>query len=99
MSSRGTASDRQLPLPLDHAVHGGETGTGTRGADAPVEGQDLLARVLDPENLQRALRQVRRNKGAPGIDGMSVDQLVTHLKTHWPTIRASLSAVGRRGSG
>jgi RNA-directed DNA polymerase len=55
-----------------------------------VEGQDLLARVLEPENLQRALRQVRRNKGAPGIDGMSVDQLVTHLKSHWPTIRASL---------
>jgi RNA-directed DNA polymerase len=90
MSSHGRASDRQLALPLGHAVHGGEPGAGTRRADAPVEGQDLLARVLEPENLQRALRQVRRNKGAPGIDGMSVDQLVTHLKSHWPTIRASL---------
>ncbi len=38
MSNRGTASDRQLPLPLDRPVHGDETGTGTRGADAPVEG-------------------------------------------------------------
>ena len=92
MSSRGTASDRQLPLPLGRPVHGDETATGTRRADAPVEDQDLLARVLDPENLRRALRQVRRNKGAPGIDGMSVDQLVTHLKTHWPMIRASLVA-------
>ena len=90
MSSRGTASDRQLTLPLGRAVHGGETGTGTRGADAPVEGQDLLARVLDPENLRRALRQVRRNKGAPGIDGMRVDQLGPHLKIHWPAIRTSL---------
>ena len=90
MSSRGTASGRQLALPLGHPVHGDETAAGTRGEDAPVEGRDLVARVLDPDNLQRALRQVRRNKGAPGIDGMSGDQLVTHLKIHWPTIRASL---------
>jgi len=90
VSSRGRASDRQLPLPLGHAVHGDEPGAGTRREDAPVEGQDLLARVLDPENLRCALRQVRRNKGAPGIDGMSVEQLGPHLKTHWPTIRASL---------
>jgi len=90
VSSRRMASVRQLTLPLGRPVHGGETATGARREDAPVEGRDLLARVLDPENLQRALRQVRRNKGAPGIDGMSVDQLVRHLKTHWPTIRASL---------
>ena len=58
MSSRGIASDRQLPLPLGHAVHGDETGTGTRGVDAPVEGQDLLARVLDPDyDLERELAQ------------------------------------------
>jgi len=38
MSSRGTASDRQLPLPLSHAVHEDETGAGTRREDASVEG-------------------------------------------------------------
>ena len=90
MSSRGRASVRQLALPLGCEVHGDETGAGARREGAPVEGRDLLARVLDPENLRRALRLVRRNKGAPGIDGMSVDQLGPHLKTHWPTIRASL---------
>jgi RNA-directed DNA polymerase len=90
VSRRGTASDRQFMLPLGHAVHGDETGAGTRGVDAPVEGQDLLTRVLDPENLRRALHQGRRNQGAPGIDGMRVEQLGPHLKTHWPTIRASV---------
>jgi len=35
----------------------------------------LLAQVLDRANLQRALKQVCRNKGAPGIDGMTVDEL------------------------
>jgi len=36
------------------------------------------------------LAQVKRNKGAAGIDGMSVDGLAAHLKEHWPAIRAQL---------
>jgi len=88
VSSGGKASVRQLELPLDHP--GDEAVTGTRGEDAPVEGTDLLERVLEPHNLRRALHQVRRNQGAPGIDGMTVDDLEAHLKTHWPTIRAAL---------
>ncbi|MEW6745354.1 MAG: hypothetical protein AB1486_21590 [Planctomycetota bacterium] len=55
-----------------------------------MEGMDLMERVLERENLRRALRQVRRNGGAPGIDGMTVDGLVAHLKAHWLTIRTSL---------
>jgi RNA-directed DNA polymerase len=55
-----------------------------------VEGTDLMERVLEGENLRRALRQVRRNGGAPGIDGMTVDGLVDHLKAHWPAIRSAL---------
>jgi len=51
-----------------------------------------MERVLEGENLRRALRQVRRNRGAPGIDGMTVESLVTHLKRNWPAIRASLVA-------
>jgi RNA-directed DNA polymerase len=49
-----------------------------------------MARVLASENLRRALRQVRCNRGAPGIDGMTVDGLVAHLKAHWSAIRSSL---------
>ena len=57
-----------------------------------MEGTDLMERVLEGENLRRAVRQVRRNRGAPGVDGMTVDGLVAHLTTHWPAIRASLVA-------
>jgi len=49
-----------------------------------------MERVLERENLRQALHQVRRNRGAPGIDGMTVDALVEYLKTEWPTIRATL---------
>ena len=46
--------------------------------------------VVERENLKKALAQVKRNKGAAGIDGMSVDDLPAYLKEHWPTIRAQL---------
>ncbi|MBI2150649.1 MAG: group II intron reverse transcriptase/maturase, partial [Acidobacteria bacterium] len=49
-----------------------------------------MERVLEKENLRRALRQVRRNRGAPGMDGMTVEGLVAHLKENWPAIRSSL---------
>ena len=46
--------------------------------------------VVTRDNLRKALAQVRRNKGAPGLDGMSVEALAAHLKGHWPEIRAQL---------
>jgi len=52
----------------------------------------LLARMLERGNLQRALKRVRQNQGAPGIDGMTVDELPGHLRHHWLEIRAQLVA-------
>jgi len=46
--------------------------------------------VVERENLKKALAQVKRNKGAAGIDGMSVDELPAYLKEQWPTIRVQL---------
>ncbi len=46
--------------------------------------------VVERENLKKALAQVKRNKGAAGIDGMSVDDLPAYLKEHWPRIRDQL---------
>jgi len=46
--------------------------------------------VVERENLRKALAQVKRNKGAAGVDGMSVDELPGYLKEHWPTIRVQL---------
>ncbi|HSF32270.1 MAG TPA: group II intron reverse transcriptase/maturase, partial [Candidatus Tectomicrobia bacterium] len=71
MSSGGKASVRQLERPLGEP--GDEATTGAREGDTPVEGTALLERVLDPQNLRHALDQVRRNQGAPGIDGRTVD--------------------------
>jgi RNA-directed DNA polymerase len=50
----------------------------------------LMEEVVRKENLIRALKRVRANKGAPGVDGMTVDQLGDHLREHWPCIREQL---------
>ena len=45
-------------------------------------GVDLLEKVLSRDNLNRAYLQVVRNKGAAGVDSMTYDQLLPHLKEH-----------------
>ena len=50
----------------------------------------LLAQVLGRTNLIRALKQVQRNKGGAGIDGMTVGGLPVYLKQHWPEIERQL---------
>lgn len=57
-----------------------------------AESASLMERVVDPENMERAYRKVAANKGAPGVDGMTVHQLADHLKQHWPTLRERLLA-------
>jgi RNA-directed DNA polymerase len=49
-----------------------------------------MEEVLRKENLGRALKRVRSNKGAPGVDGMTVDELSDHLQEHWTAIRQEL---------
>lgn len=50
----------------------------------------LMETILERRNMFRALQQVRRNKGAPGVDGITTDKLGGYLKRHWPKIREDL---------
>src|ERR1700747_1765488 len=58
--------------------------------ERPAVAGPLMEAVVERENLKKALAQVKRNKGAPGLDGMRVEDLVPYLKEHWPTIRSQL---------
>ena len=58
--------------------------------ERPAAAGPSMEAVVARENLKQALAQVKRNKGAAGIDGMTVDELTLHLKEHWPAIRAQL---------
>jgi RNA-directed DNA polymerase len=53
-------------------------------------GPRLMEMILERGNMFKALKRVRGNKGAPGIDNMTVDQLPGYLKRHWLKIRESL---------
>lgn len=55
-------------------------------------GTALLQAALTRENLQRAFKRVRANKGAAGVDGLDIDQTARHLQTAWPVIREQLLA-------
>jgi RNA-directed DNA polymerase len=49
-----------------------------------------MEEVLEAENLKKALKRVKANKGSPGIDGMTVEELPGYLRKHWPTHRTQL---------
>ena len=50
----------------------------------------LLGKVLSPENVAQAWKQVRANKGAAGVDGMTVEDFPDFVRQHWSTIRNKL---------
>lgn len=58
--------------------------------DPSTGGNRLMKIILERENVSRALKQVRANKGAPGVDGMTVDQLPSYLRRHWKKIKIAL---------
>jgi RNA-directed DNA polymerase len=85
----------QVELPLegngeaDSLQRSGETPTAANGNER--SGNDrLMEQVVERNNAKAALKRVRQNKGSPGIDGMTVDELSAHLAEHWKAIRAQL---------
>ena len=83
----------------------GETGGGTAGRpgcarqavtalEEPADERPLmvLEAVVCRENMQRAWRRVRSNRGAAGVDGLTIDRTAERLRTEWPRIREELLA-------
>ncbi len=61
-------------------------------------GQVLLVQALARENMQRAWKRVKANKGAAGVDGMDIAQTGRHLTTAWPVIKDQLMTGAYRPS-
>ena len=56
----------------------------------PAQVEDLWEVAFSRDSLVRALRRVESNRGAAGVDGMSVAELRPWLKDHWPEVRRAL---------
>src|SRR5271166_4344003 len=89
----------QLDLEFSSALTGETREAGREGTESPgtVNGTEnpastnrLMEAVCERENLKAALRQVKANKGSPGVDGMTVVGLKDYLKQHWSAIREQL---------
>ena len=85
----------QMELPLDGrgATPGeqrsGEAVSAANGNDS--SGTDhLMELVVEHGNLKRALKRVKANKGSPGVDGMTVEELPAYLQANWEWLRAQL---------
>src|SRR5438477_13108786 len=67
-----------------------EAVTATAEPESPASAEHLMEAICDPDNIEAALRAVVRNKGAPGIDGMTVKQLPGIFKARWSEIEDQL---------
>jgi RNA-directed DNA polymerase len=60
------------------------------GPESPASTNRLMEEVCERENLKKALRRVKANKGSAGVDGMTIGEITGYLKQHWPAIREQL---------
>ena len=72
------------------AGEGTEPPTAKHDTERPASTEWLMEEVVERDNLGKALKRVRANKGKPGVDGMRVGELPGYLKEHWPAIREQL---------
>src|SRR6266567_4632724 len=67
-----------------------EAVTATAEPESPASTAHLMEAICAPDNIEAALRAVVRNKGAPGVDGITVKRLPGILKARWPEIEEQL---------
>ena len=95
MTLEGTRRQKseQLELTLEtrgeapHGQRSGEVPTAANGNERSGSDQRLMEAVVERANAIAALRRVRQNRGSPGLDGMTVEDLPAYLATEWPAIR------------
>ena len=68
------------------------TQRGGKHSEASAETETWLGQVLDATNMQRAWQRVRRNRGASGMDGMTIDEFPAFAREHWERIASQLKA-------
>lgn len=88
---------RQLELPFESRGEAPSAGRSVETPTAPGErpgsgASGLMERVVSRPNLGAAYKRVRENKGGPGIDGLTVEDLPRWLQAHWGRVREELLA-------
>ena len=96
MSEKQKSLDKRAVTPSSGQNPGLAAGSAQASAASVAwtnaEPNTLMERVLAPANLRRAYQRVVSNKGAPGADGMTVEQLADYTNQYWPILKARLLA-------
>ena len=96
---RGKRQNIQYSLALELSERGEALVGGYQGTEPPVAKPDpespalaeqLMEEMCGRENCETAWKHVRKNKGGPGVDGMTIDEAADYLREHWPSIRSQL---------
>ena len=97
MNEAGAENTANKPEPVQRVVAGSGEGTEqvrqtvTAGTEeASEKTTTLIEQGIGRENLRRVLKRVLANKGAPGVDAMSVEELTSCLKANWTRLRKEL---------
>ena len=86
-SKAGAEADGRNP---SRSASGAETRTATVGETKPEAAQGLLEAALERSNMMGAYQRVVENKGAAGVDGLTVLELKPWLQAHWAKIKRAL---------
>jgi RNA-directed DNA polymerase len=82
LAGKGQGEAQNLPGSVEASMAGnGPERSGTRS---------LMEAVVERGNLLAALKRVRQNKGSPGVDGMTVEELAAYLRENWVATRERL---------
>src|SRR6056297_1542010 len=95
--AKGSQLQSEGSTQKDSAEHEGYAGvsnpvriTENNNTNANESEQGLLEKMISRDNLNQAYKKVKANKGAHGIDGMKVNELLQYLKEHGETLRQSI---------
>ena len=76
--------------PTDDARRRGESESRHGEKHGAPQERTMIEEILEPENLAQAWQRVKANKGAPGIDGMTVEDFPAFAREHWPRIATAI---------
>jgi len=90
---KADAPDETGTAAVEGAPHAPEAAAGAEPCTVNGEWTNperLMEAVVEPSNMESALKRVKRNAGAAGVDGMTSVELEAHLQKHWLSIKAAL---------